>query len=47
MKMAWDSSRSRWSVVVEVRKGVVVIVREVSVYPSKTLENVRLLSKCP
>src|SRR5580658_9479430 len=45
MKMAWDSSRSRWSVEVEVRKGVVVIVREVSVYPSKTLENVRLLRK--
>jgi hypothetical protein len=27
MKMAWDSSRSRWSVVVEVGKVVVVMVR--------------------
>src|ERR1700722_7764229 len=47
MKMAWDSSRSRWSVVVEGRKGVVVIVRKVSVYPSKTLENVRPFTNAP
>src|SRR5579863_8307815 len=47
MKMAWDSNKSRWSVVVEVRKVVVVMVREVSVYPSKTLENVRLLRQMP